>query len=710
MAEAEQCIICLDPLPRPSAPLQAPAALTIAASDAAPTGAGPVAAGVSAASASASTFTSESAPIPATTTTATEVLEDDSNYLNIVAELDGCDHIIHDACIRSWAKKTNTCPICRCPFHSVRVYNGVDGTAISKYDVQDKKQVAEFDVRQWLGENPEEEEEEQGNPCPICNSSEREDVLLLCDSCDAAYHTHCIGLEVIPDGDWYCMECAHLFHMVDEPEATEAGESSPRPSYVRRPNPRNVRGYHVRTRERLRRARRQARNVEWQGAWGQFSGRFYEMSDLDLDNHDDEDEDLEQYRRFQELGRRELERWQQRMDIARRLGARDVFVNNIPPAISERLQPAPEPVQETAEERQAWSAFERARQTEEPTTTNSRKRKGRSVTASPREPAQEPERKLKRPRTRRLPTQNGEGSSSVSSPAPGPSTARINTNGASSRNGIADHGSIDPPLVSSLLKELEPSIMSDDDTSITNNGWRHVPDASSPALSPVMSPTSSAFGSPRALSLTPPPMPNFNARPGSPTLSLSSTIQPRYAPANYSPTRTNHERTNPDHSDSEIRFPRNAPLNFSPTRSRRERVSRERASRERASRDQTSRDNSDSEVRPATLPEGRPLEIRQPRPRRPDEVPVQRKEEPPTDLNLTQEDKVSINEIVKGALRPHWRSRKLTTEQYSVINRDISRKLYDEVKGAASLSDEARRQWENRATKEVTQAVAKLSA
>lgn len=122
MAEAEQCIICLDPLPRPSAPLQAPAALTIAASDAS-TGPGAGPAGVSA----ASTFTSESAPIPATTTTATEVLEDDSNYLNIVAELDGCDHIIHDACIRSWAKKTNTCPICRCPFHSVRVYNGVDG-------------------------------------------------------------------------------------------------------------------------------------------------------------------------------------------------------------------------------------------------------------------------------------------------------------------------------------------------------------------------------------------------------------------------------------------------------------------------------------------------------------------------------------------------------------------------------------------------------
>jgi hypothetical protein len=479
------------------------------------------------------------------------------------------------------------------------------------------------------------------------------------------------------------MECSHLFQLVEEPRTAESGEQSPRPPYVRRPNPRNVRGYHVRTRERLRRARRQARNVEWQGAWGQFSGRFYEMSDLDLDNHDDEDEELEQYRRFQELGRRELERWQQRMDIARRLGARDVFINNIPSAISERLQSAPEPVQETADERRAWGALERARETEEPSTT-SRKRKARSVTASPREPVQEPERKLKRPRTRRLPTQNGEGSSSVSSPAPaGPSSTRAAPNGSSSRNGIVDHSSIDPPLVSSLLKELEPSIMSEDET-MTTNGWRHAPEASSPALSPAISPSPSTYSSPRALSLTPPPMPNFNGRPTSPTLSLSSTIQPRYAPANYSPTRSNR-----DHSDSETR-PIRPNANYSPNH--------------------TSNDHPDSETRSTKLPESRPLELRQPRPRRPSEVPAQKEEQPSTDSNITQEDKISINEIVKGALRPHWRSRKLTTEQYSVINRDISRKLYDEVKGAASLSDEARRQWENRATMEVAQAVAELSA
>ncbi|KAK7416413.1 hypothetical protein QQX98_005229 [Neonectria punicea] len=725
MSEPEQCIICLDPLPLPR-----PTSID-AGHGGGGSGSGVVGAGVG---------VGDAVPVPAATAPKAVQVKvegdvdidvdngngnsnsngnDDSSYLNIVAALDGCNHIIHDSCIRSWAQKTNTCPICRNPFHSVRVYNGVDGSEICEYDVQDKKQVAEFDVQQWLGDNPE-EEEEQGNPCPVCNSAEREDVLLLCDSCDAAYHTHCVGLECIPDGDWYCMECSHLFQLVDDPATAESGEHSPRPQDVRRPNPRSVRGYHVRTRERLRRARRQARNVEWQGAWGQFSGRFYEMSELDLDNHDNEDEDLEQFRQFQELGRRELDRWQQRMEIAQRLGARDAFVNNIPQAISDRLQSVPEPVEETRDERRAWGALDRAREVDEPApSTNTRKRKVRSVTASPREPVvQEPERKLKRPRTRRLPTQVGEASSSMSSPATvaaaagsaasasastGPLAIRA-TNGTSLSNGVAGRNNADPPLVSSLLKELEPHAMSDDETSVTVVGWRYPPEASSPALSPALSPSPSARSSPRALSLTPPPLPSVGGRPNSPPLSLSTHIQPIYPPANYSPNRKNH-----DHSDSESRpsrsegrpsspplslstniQPRYPPANYSPTRK--------------------SKDHSDSESRPSR-PEGRPLELRQPRPRRPHQVPAHSDDQhSPTRWTMSQEEKRSINDIVKIALRPHWRAQKLTTEQYATINRDISRKLYDEVKDAISLNGDARRSWEKRATKEVAQAVEELQA
>lgn len=122
MSEPEQCIICLDPLPRAALETDAQAAVSVAdaVADAAVTD-GAVAGGEPA---------PEPAPIAAATAlyaTAPSSLDDDSSYLNIVAALDGCNHIIHDACIRSWAQKTNTCPICRNPFHSVRVYNGVDG-------------------------------------------------------------------------------------------------------------------------------------------------------------------------------------------------------------------------------------------------------------------------------------------------------------------------------------------------------------------------------------------------------------------------------------------------------------------------------------------------------------------------------------------------------------------------------------------------------
>lgn len=527
------------------------------------------------------------------------------------------------------------------------------------------------------------------------------------------------------------MECAHLFELSTDPEPIEADDQSPRPQHVRRPEPRSVRGFHVRTRARLRRARRQARNMEWQGAWGQFSGRFYEMSDLDLDNHDEEDEELEQYRRFQALGRRELERWQQRLEIAQRLGARDTFANNIPPEISERLQPPAPVIEETRDERRSWGALDRAREAEDPSpTSNSRKRKVRSVTASPREPTQEPERKLKRPRTRRLPTHNGESSGAVPSPpVAGPSSLRAAnrtpngvSNGASNgvsngtngvSNGMSNGGSgqneSEPPLVSSLLKELEPYTNSEDETSMAIFGWRHPPDASSPALSPAISP----YSSPRAMSLTPPPLPNVGGRPNSPTLSLSTHIQPRYPPANYSPTRKSRDhspsRKNSDHSPT-----RKSP-DQSPTRKSRDRSPTLKNS-----------DHSDSETRPS-IPEGRPLELRQPRPQRLIQVTTQNEEQQqqqqhspqllpqqpqqsPTRWTMTQEEKKSINDIVKTALRPHWRAQKLTTEQYATINRDISRKLYDEVKDASSLNEQARRSWESRANKEVAQAVSELQA
>jgi hypothetical protein len=72
--------------------------------------------------------------------------------------------------------------------------------------------------------------------------------------------------------------------------------------------------------------------------------------------------------------------------------------------------------------------------------------------------------------------------------------------------------------------------------------------------------------------------------------------------------------------------------------------------------------------------------------------------------------KESISKIVRSALKPHWRSSKLTAAQYEAINRDISRKIYEEVKDPTAVSEDMKQSWERRVTQEVARAVASLQA
>lgn len=672
MTDPDQCIICLESL-QPPPHIDAPAA-------------------------SSETSASSTSPPVIDVQAHIKPDPDDNNY---IATLVGCNHVVHDRCIRAWAKNSNTCPICRTPFNQVSVSTEVNGLEVDSYGVQDKKQTHEFDLRQWLEENPEDEPEEPETPCPICNSAERPEVLLLCDACDAAYHTDCVGLDHVPAGSWYCMECADFFHTPSTGTSdSDVQETQPLPIHSRPPFPR--------TRARQRRARRQARSLEWQGAWGQIAGRIFDATDIDLDNHEDDDA-LETFRRSQqqrEREAREYREWEQRLQIASRQGARDAFARNIPREIGERLDIAPI-TQETPEERRAWGALDRAREAENPgTPTNRRKRKSRSTTASPREPVvEEPERKLKRPRTRRLPLQgepSGSASNSVAGPSgtngvaaaasptsptsadvtPRPLHTTSQTNGASSPLAVTtsapavatatptpssataqqtDRSGEVPSFLSSLLKEVEMSTPSDDENVRNFFNPRNGVDPSSP----VTSPSPSSHTTPRALSLTPPPF----ARPSSPS-TLSSYVEPVFPKANYSPTRNQGET-----SDSESR-----------------------------SRGGTS-------------------EIRQPRPRRPNLVhrspPQSRsqnasptrpeaKAESTAKPDISLEEKERISGIVRAALKPHWRAQELTKAQYEAINRDVSRKLYEGLRTPSSLDDSAKKACEKIASQEVARAVAEL--
>ncbi|KAK7753446.1 hypothetical protein SLS62_004521 [Diatrype stigma] len=416
----------------------------------------------------------------------------------------------------------------------------------------------------------------------------------------------------------------------------------------------------------MRRARRRARSDEWQGAWGQIAGRVWDALNIDLDGHDD-DETLRNFRRSQqrrERERRDYQRWQQRLNIASRLGARDVFANNLSNVLPQPVAQPPPPPQETPEEKRAWGALEKAMDATTPNrpASNHRKRKSRSTTASPVEPPPQPERKLKRPRTRRIPTQ-GEASSSKS-PAIRLDLPPQNEAASSHVQPQSSPQSEEAPtFLSSLLREVEMTPSSDDETIRALFGpSRAGPDPSSP----VTSPSPSAHSSPRALSTTPPPR-GINDRPGSP-LSLASWIEPIYPPANYSPNRDGA-----DHSDSEARA-RPQQQNHSPA--------------------------------------ARSPEIRQPRPRRRQTASnigadLARSQEASPTRALPFEIKENVSGMVKGALKPHWKSGQLTADQYATINRDVSRKLYEEV-ADAPLNDDVRHRCEEIATTEVEKAVASI--
>jgi hypothetical protein len=210
------------------------------------------------------------------------------------------------------------------------------------------------------------------------------------------------------------------------------------------------------------------------------------------------------------------------------------------------------------------------------------------------------------------------------------------------------------------LKEVEMSAAKEDDSDNNEHTFVNT-NSTSPAAehsSPVLSPATSSYSTPRAMSLTPPP--NGIRRSGSP-LSLSSRVEPIYPPADYSPNRSPPER---------------------PARA----------------------ENAHS--RPSTPPASH---LRHPKPRRPQQ-PIPGESSPTQPISI--EAKEGIQKIVKKALDPHYKkpSGGITKEQYADVNRLVSRMLYDKIVDPAALNDDEKSAWEKVASAEVAKAVEGLSA
>lgn len=378
-----------------------------------------------------------------------------------------------------------------------------------------------------------------------------------------------------------------------------------------------------------------------------------------LENDLEGDEVLDRRRGSRHLlpQRRQFEDWDRRAQVAERQGGtnrfRDTAATFLDPRTA-RESPIPQKA-ESAEEIRAWSALEKAKEMHNDPATNKRKR---SVSiASPVEPNPTPEplRPLKRPMTRRT-LDLGESLSDAlaeSYPMQGGGLSNAKRpeflSVAPSAKG--------PSFLQSLLKEVASSAAPEETKGLIRPLLFAATGHPSPYLSsPGVSPTTSNYASPRGISTTPPP--SLSTRPGSPS-SLTAKVEPTFLPTEFSPARS--PPLGPHRAPAELR---------------------------------------------QTI-----VDIRQSRPREhnPSGLSSPRSEEiSPNRMNMSLSAKLNAQKMVSAALQPYYRSNSISKDQYTDVNRSVSRMLYDKAGDLGSVSGDEREKWERFASEEVAKAVESL--
>ena len=70
--------------------------------------------------------------------------------------------------------------------------------------------------------------------CKVCGVDRDDDSVLLCDTCDAEYHTYCLNppLARIPEGNWYCPSCVVGKRIQDMPQNVQVIRQRSRKKYL----------------------------------------------------------------------------------------------------------------------------------------------------------------------------------------------------------------------------------------------------------------------------------------------------------------------------------------------------------------------------------------------------------------------------------------------------------------------------------------------
>ncbi|XP_077451953.1 uncharacterized protein phrf1 isoform X2 [Stigmatopora argus] len=118
-----------------------------------------------------------------------------------VATPENCEHYFCLDCILAWSKNANSCPVDRIAFNSICLRKSYGGKVQKIITVQKPAKEVEEEVTVGL--------DLELTNCEVCQGSDREDRLLLCDGCDAGYHMECLTppLDTVPVEEWFCPEC-----------------------------------------------------------------------------------------------------------------------------------------------------------------------------------------------------------------------------------------------------------------------------------------------------------------------------------------------------------------------------------------------------------------------------------------------------------------------------------------------------------------------
>lgn len=92
-----------------------------------------------------------------------------------------CEHIFCFPCIQEWSKVVQTCPIDRKEFQEIRVYGNIECDHLLRtVELKEKVSLNEFLSTEEL------------TACEICESTDREDCMLLCDGCDKGLSSYLV--------------------------------------------------------------------------------------------------------------------------------------------------------------------------------------------------------------------------------------------------------------------------------------------------------------------------------------------------------------------------------------------------------------------------------------------------------------------------------------------------------------------------------------